>query len=193
MLEISFRANHMPQEVDTVLEASKKGVRWLHALAEDNLSAKRAWIMCFPLLREAVKKVGRDINDMPQDIPGRPSPTPQHASMLNGFGDANFQYSSNMYNSAPTLPTPGAGNPGSMYSGTMAEIPTSQAFSLFDPMMHYDQYFPTDFQMNDSMQYQPADAEMDQFINSTYHPDNQGQGPYPGPQGGTSQHGPPYN
>ena len=29
MLEVSFQAHHMPEEADAVLEASKKGVRWL--------------------------------------------------------------------------------------------------------------------------------------------------------------------
>ena len=71
MLEISFRAHHMPEEADSILDASKKGIRWLHALGEDNLSARRAWGICNAMLHGAVEKIGRDAHDLPKQPPGR--------------------------------------------------------------------------------------------------------------------------
>lgn len=166
MLEISFRANHMPEETETILESSKKGIRWLYALAEDNPSAKRAWTICYPMLREAVKKVGRDVEDLPWHPPGKAAPPLQdgHAPAMSG---SNYQYPGNLYTSAPGL--------GSTY-GTMAQIPTSQAFSLYDPMMQYDQYFPTNFQVNDHMQYEHHTDGDTTFMNNAYH-DEQGYQP----------------
>ncbi|KAJ4507579.1 hypothetical protein HRR83_004159 [Exophiala dermatitidis] len=166
MLEISFRANHMPEEADNILEASKKGVRWLHALAEDNLSAKRAWAMCFAMLRDAAQKVGRSVDDLPQMPPGKPSPPaavtapppmPAYTTAGNPFSSAG------LYASVPPQTT--------MYP--IPELPTSQSFAAYDPMMQYDQYFPgADFQMATTMPFQPApmDSEME-FMSSAYHDD----------------------
>merc|ERR1712093_75653 len=69
MLEISFRAHHMPEDADDVLDAAKKGVRWLHALGHDNVSAQRAWRLCDSMLREASMKIGRDVSDLPNYQP----------------------------------------------------------------------------------------------------------------------------
>jgi hypothetical protein len=74
MLEISLRVFHTPEEAEAIFEACKKAVRWLHALAEDNPSAKRAWAFCHTLLREAAKKIGREVDGPPQGLPGKPSP-----------------------------------------------------------------------------------------------------------------------
>lgn len=65
MLELSFRAHHMPEEAESILEASKKGVRWLHSMAAENLAAERAWSFCHTLIRDAANKVGRDASDLP--------------------------------------------------------------------------------------------------------------------------------
>jgi hypothetical protein len=82
MLEMSFRANHMPEEAETLLQSCKKGIPWLYALAEDNASAKRAWSMCNALFKEAVKKIGRDVGDLPQNPPGKPAPPQQDSLYL---------------------------------------------------------------------------------------------------------------
>ncbi|EXJ55022.1 uncharacterized protein A1O5_12761 [Cladophialophora psammophila CBS 110553] len=180
MLEISFRANHMPEEAEAILESCKKGIRWLHALAEDNLSARRAWAMCFALFKEAVKKIGRDVDDLPQDPPAKPSPLGQDAPMANYSTVSHHPLSSNLYVSAP--------NPPSMY-GTMPDLRSAQAFAAFDPMMRYDQYFAPDLLMNDpSMQFQqPTDAEIE-FLSNAYHEESSHhQG------GGESSQGPRMN
>jgi hypothetical protein len=126
MLEISFRAHHMPEEADTILEYAKKGVRWLHALGEDNISASRAWRLCNVMLHQAVAKIGREINDMPLRAPGR-----DPSNEISGYG----QSSSGMQNySAPQV------------SGTgMGGFP---AFSSMDMLMQYDEYFPVGEQGN---------------------------------------------
>ena len=71
MLEISFRAAHMPEQAEALLEASKKAVRWLHALGEDDVSASRAWALCNTILQDTASKIGREATDMPTDPPGR--------------------------------------------------------------------------------------------------------------------------
>ncbi|EXJ85613.1 hypothetical protein A1O1_05979 [Capronia coronata CBS 617.96] len=177
MLEISFRANHMPEEADNILEASKKGVRWLHALAEDNLSARRAWAMCYSMLGEAAQKMGRNVNDLPNFPPGKVSP-PQDAPVMPAYSDAgNPHFSAGLYASGPPQPA--------IY--TMPDLPNTQAFAAYDPMMHYDQYFPGDFQMNQALPFtQPMDAEME-FLSSVYH-DDPSQ-----PPGGVDGRGPRYS
>jgi len=97
MLEISFRANHMPEEVETILESCKKGIRWLYALAEDDPSSKRAWSMFNALFKEAVKKIGRDVDDLPQNPPGKPSPPQQDRAVPESTGVAGPPKSSQAF------------------------------------------------------------------------------------------------
>ncbi|KIY00048.1 uncharacterized protein Z520_04686 [Fonsecaea multimorphosa CBS 102226] len=179
MLEISFRANHMPEEAETIFESCKKGIRWLHALAEDNISARRAWTLCFTLFKESASRIGRDVDDLPQDPPGKPSPQQQDISMAN-YSAVSNPLSHNMYVSAPSAPP--------IY-GTMPDMPSAQTFAAFDPMMRYDQYFAPDMLMNEpSMQFpQPTDAEIE-FMSNVYHED---QGPQQ--QVGESSQGPRMN
>ncbi|KAI1629128.1 fungal-specific transcription factor domain-containing protein [Exophiala viscosa] len=179
MLEITFRANHMPEEVDAMMESSKKAIRWLHALGEDSQSAKRAWNICFPMLREAAKKCGREMTDVPQQPPGKPSPPPSDAMMSDGIG-ASYPYGVDLFTTAPNAQSLYA----TMPQQSMPQLPTSQAFAMYDPMMHYDQYYPPEYQLNEQMHYhQSGDPEME-FMSSAYHDDqghNQGSGSSRGP------------
>lgn len=70
MIELSFRAHHMPNEADEILEAAKKAVYWLRSMAADNIAAFRAWRLCNHLLRKLAPKVGRDATDLPDNVPG---------------------------------------------------------------------------------------------------------------------------
>ena len=148
MLEVSFRAYHMPEEADALLDASKKGVRWLHALGEDNISARRAWQLCNSMLHEAVSKIGRDVADLPQRPPGRSS-----SGSTSGYGQAH----SGMQNYTPGAP---------MSTSMMGQ--NFSAFSNLDQLMQYDQYFPMDPSMNNMPM--PSDADME-FLNHAYHDD----------------------
>ena len=150
MLEISFQAHHMPEEVDAVLQASKKGVRWLHALGEDNLSAKRAWGLCNAMLHEAVRKIGRDVSDLPQRPPERKSSleTP-------GYGQALPRMQNCSVPGPTSSPMMGGAYP---------------AFANLDQLMQYDQYFPCDQNMVDGINM-PSDTEME-FMSDAYHEDH---------------------
>lgn len=83
-LEISFRAHHMPQQVDEIIGSAKKAIRWLHALGDENLAAARAWRICYDLLLGAVEKVGRHINDLP-DTPPRAASTYSDDTSMSGM------------------------------------------------------------------------------------------------------------
>ena len=65
MLELSFRADHMPNEAEEILEAAKKVVIWLRSMSEENMAARRAWGMCDAMLRKVAPKIGRTVDDIP--------------------------------------------------------------------------------------------------------------------------------
>jgi len=69
MLELSFRADHMPNEADDILEAAKKGIYWLRSMSEDNVAARRAWRLCAGLLPKVAPKIGRHADNLPDGIP----------------------------------------------------------------------------------------------------------------------------
>ncbi|KAI4132506.1 MAG: hypothetical protein LQ347_002560 [Umbilicaria vellea] len=70
MLELSFRVDHMPFEVEDILSSAKKAARWLHKMAADSVAARRAWDLCSEMLRNLAPKVGRTADDLPGDPPG---------------------------------------------------------------------------------------------------------------------------
>ena len=63
MLELSFRANHMPVEVDDIFDSAKKTLEWLRTMSEDDEAARRAWSMCNELLPTVAAKVGKFPDD----------------------------------------------------------------------------------------------------------------------------------
>ncbi len=71
MLEMSFRSSHMPEEAGNLLKATKKAVRWMHQMAEDSVSARRAWQFCDAQIRETAPKVGGDCTGIPTQAPDR--------------------------------------------------------------------------------------------------------------------------
>lgn len=138
MLELSFRAYHMPQEAEHILEAAIKAVKWIHSLGEEDSSARRAWIFCNAMLRQAAKKIGREIYDLPEQPPGR---QPSTSSQGRSEGSrVSYQ--------------PQQGQ--------------QQHYASFDRLMQHDQYFPDDSNMRNQSQYgQPSSAEME-FMNYAY-------------------------
>ena len=161
MLEISFRAHHMPEEADDVLECSKKGVRWLHAMGEDNPSARRAWKLCNSMLHGAVARIGRDVNDMPTRPPGRSPSAGAGGSGQSRSGMQNYS-------------TPPVSN--SMTS--MAGVPQFTRFDTLDQLMQYDQYFPFDTSgMVDGIDGMEGGME---FMNNSYHDNGQMDGHHGG-------------
>lgn len=151
MLEISFRVNHMPEAADQVFKSGKKSIRWLHALGEENASAKRAWALCFPVFRDSSKRIGLDVSDLPHDPPGKYSPS--HP----GAATPNFGFSQSM--SAP----------GQIPNSMFPQVSSAQAFAMYDSMMQYDQYFPPDLMMDQNPQGNPPTEAEIEFMSSAYH------------------------
>lgn len=60
LLELSFRAEHMPAEAAELLTEAKAAVTWLHHIGSSNASAKDAWVTLSRLLYQAAQKVGGD-------------------------------------------------------------------------------------------------------------------------------------
>ena len=58
MLELSFRADHTPNEVEEVFYSAKKAIDWLQDMAAEDEAARRASKMCAELLRQVALKVG---------------------------------------------------------------------------------------------------------------------------------------
>ncbi|RPB09768.1 hypothetical protein P167DRAFT_538282 [Morchella conica CCBAS932] len=69
MVEMAMRAEHNPQQADSLLKDSKKILRWLRAMAEDSLGAERSWKVLTKLLVISASKIGGDVSDVPTDFP----------------------------------------------------------------------------------------------------------------------------
>lgn len=63
MLELAFRADHMPNEVEEVFDAAEKALKWLRSMSEVDEAARRASVMCNGLMRQVAPKVGREANE----------------------------------------------------------------------------------------------------------------------------------
>lgn len=131
IMEISIRVHHLPKDTEDILGACKKAVHWLHALAEDNQSAKRAWMLCHTMLREAVNKIGREVNDLPRSPPGKPAP-------LFDVSMADFSIMDHPL-TAGAHPPMSLENPAGMYAPSVPHIPISQALTGLDTAVKYEQ------------------------------------------------------
>ena len=153
MLELSFRADHMPEEAENILEASKKVVRWLHQLAEQSLAARRAWGLCNQMLRAAAPKVGRQATDIPDYAPATKEGVPMQAQTHQQDG---FNYQHMM---PPDMPAFQNSTPN------------------FANFAGYDQFFPFN-DLNHNFDHNqsnfPDSTEMD-FMSHEYH-DHGGRG-----------------
>jgi hypothetical protein len=155
MLELSFRAYHMPQEAENILEAAKKAVRWIHNMGEESASAVKAWKFCNAMLRDAAKKIGREVTDLPEQPPEQPPGRHQSTSQPQLEG-------SHILYQQQTQPPPGHSGPSTF---------NPQQYSDFDPLMQHDQYFPQDQDPNTRMPYHfndPSAEELD-FMNRAYY------------------------
>ncbi len=69
MLEMAFRSQHVPQETAFILEDAKKGVRWLSMMAEQSVSARKAWEIFDRLIRLVAPRINWSVYDLPTDAP----------------------------------------------------------------------------------------------------------------------------
>lgn len=70
LLELAFRADHMPEEAEEILTAAKAAMEWLRHIAVSSPTARDTWTSLSSLLKQAAQRVGRDTSDIitaPQD------------------------------------------------------------------------------------------------------------------------------
>jgi len=64
LLELSYRAEHMPSEAEEILQGAKKAVNWLRSLGSSSVAAHRSWVTLSNLLRLAAQRVGGSTDDI---------------------------------------------------------------------------------------------------------------------------------
>lgn len=65
LLELAFRAQHVPDKAETVSKATKKAIEWLHDMSKSSTASYRAWKLCDGFLRRLAPHVGIDVSDLP--------------------------------------------------------------------------------------------------------------------------------
>ena len=162
LLELSFRADHMPEEAENIFESAQKAVRWLHNLGEENYSARRAWSLCNDMLRESAPKIGREVDDLPNQPPGPLNEPPSYSHPPTSIPD----YSSSMSDPAPTQ---GAPLSGASFSVMQPDFTNMPMFTGWDEYLSYSgterpvSFFPTSAEMDLT-----TDADLDPLQQSDY-------------------------
>ncbi|RLL97100.1 hypothetical protein CFD26_103501 [Aspergillus turcosus] len=79
LLELTFRAQHVPDKASIVSKAAKKALEWLSAMSTFDVASERAWRLCDGFLRRLAPHVGVDIEDFPTagDAAGDATPDAQ--------------------------------------------------------------------------------------------------------------------
>ena len=72
MLEMAFQATHLPNEAAYILDDAKKGVNWLAMMAEQSVSARKAWEIFDSLIRLVAPMIRWSVFDMPTQAPVPP-------------------------------------------------------------------------------------------------------------------------
>jgi hypothetical protein len=72
MLELAFKATHMPDEAAYLLDDAKKGIRWLAMMAEQSVSARKAWEIFDSLIRLVAPMIRWSVFDLPIQAPVPP-------------------------------------------------------------------------------------------------------------------------
>ena len=75
LLELTFRAEHMPSEADEIIVEAKAAVSWLHHISNSSTDARRSCSHKTRLLRLAEQKVGGDTSDIPTPSEEETAPT----------------------------------------------------------------------------------------------------------------------
>lgn len=72
MLEMAFKATHLPNEAANILDDAKKGINWLAMMAEQSVSARKAWEIFDSLIRLVAPIIRWSVFDMPTQAPVPP-------------------------------------------------------------------------------------------------------------------------
>ena len=171
MLELSFRADHMPNEAEEIFRTAKKSVKWLRSMKAGDEAARRAWSIADEMLRKTAPKVGRD----PSDVSEGPDPTKSSQDLQglqSGQADGLLDSSVSEYQTAHFQPSAYASYD---HFGPYNQLPTSSASATFNDS------FPNGIEF-DSPCYDPgAGAGPDNQWISRYFPE---QDPFWFPGGG---------
>ena len=95
LLELTFRAEHMPSEADEISVDAKAAVSWLHHISNSSTDALRTCSHMSKLLRLAAEKVGGDTSDimMPSEEETAPTyPGQQQPSSAEYGGAGQYQF-----------------------------------------------------------------------------------------------------
>lgn len=125
MLELSFRAEHMPTEVEEVFDSARKTLEWLRAMSEDDEAARRASVLCNELLRKVATKVGRNANDASAFSPG---------------GEHHIQSVDDMQHMQFSEPEPAQYPAQGQYNFTTSAPYQPPTFATYDQFLTYDNY-----------------------------------------------------
>jgi hypothetical protein len=63
LLELSFRAQHVPEKATMVSKAAKKAIDWLSTLSKMNNASEKAWKLCDGFLRRLSPHVGINVSE----------------------------------------------------------------------------------------------------------------------------------
>ena len=163
MLELSFRADHMPNEAEEILESARKAVCWLNAMAAESIAARRSWKICDEMLRKVAPKVGRDVNDLPSDTsPSRSqsqhssvshhsqsqSQSSQEYDIWGGLQPFTRQPQDHGYYGGSTLPGSHAGFNPSILTSYDEFMPFMSPTTTTAPSADLSYLFPTSMQMD---------------------------------------------
>ena len=141
MLELSFQADHVPEEVDHILQTAKKAAHWLRSMAETDLAASRAWRLCEGMLHKVASIVGKPFDQFPPSGlsdaggPGAGDILSDHSYPASVAGPGSAAHASGHY---PLIYPPDEYEQQNPYGGEwplQAQIYTS-----------YDEIFPPSFQ-----------------------------------------------
>lgn len=149
MLELSYRSDHMPNEVEEIFDSAKKAADWLRTLSEEDEAARRAWSLCDEMLRKITPKVRRSPVKA-SNFGGYQGPAVDH---MQGIDITHFTQGPAISSTYPPQSAFASSAPfhQPMFSSydqflSYSQVPTTSASGLYDDM------FPTAADM-DAMQY----------------------------------------
>lgn len=73
MLELAYRAEHVPAQAEDMLRESKIAVKWLALMSEQSVSARKGWEVLINLLRQVAPRIGCQIDDVEPEAPVPPN------------------------------------------------------------------------------------------------------------------------
>ncbi|KAJ5091291.1 hypothetical protein NUU61_006161 [Penicillium alfredii] len=65
LMELAFRAQHVPEKATMVSKAAKKALDWLSTLSKVNMASERAWKLCDGFLRRLAPHMETELADFP--------------------------------------------------------------------------------------------------------------------------------